>query len=461
MATLARPHTAGAAVGPSTGVIGPRFAAVMGATFAYFTAFGMLLPTVPLFVEGPLGGGGGQVGLAVGAFSIAALVARPFAGLLGDRGGRRLLMTCGAGVAAVSTAALVAAHSVALLVVLRLLAGLGEAAFFVGAVAAAGDLAPTDRRGEAMSLFSLALYGGIAIGPATGERLLASAGFPGVWLMSGALALVAAAVAGAAPGRPSPSAAARAGVRGAPRRRLLHPAGLLPGALMALVTVALAAFNAFVPLHAPEVGLDGSGGAFLLFAVIVLGIRGLGARIPDRLGPDRTAPAALALLAAGMALMGLWPTTAGLLAGTVVFATGNALAFPSLSALALRRAAPQERGVVLGTFTAFIDLGFGAGAIGLGAVAAAAGQQAVFLAAALTSSAGLALLAARLRPASAAPREPASRHGPWRGRKGRRRPAMVADGARPGPWRRAGTTASPTRSYDRSDVASQSSGRPR
>jgi len=127
------------------------------AALAYFFADGVLLPTVPLYVEGPLGAGDIAVGFAVGSFSATALLLRPWAGRIADRSGRRPLMIIGAATFAVSVAGYGLADAVPVLVVLRLLTGVGEAFFFVGAVTAMSDLAPPERRGEAISLFSLSL----------------------------------------------------------------------------------------------------------------------------------------------------------------------------------------------------------------------------------------------------------------------------------------------------------------
>jgi MFS family permease len=69
------------------------------------------------------------------------------------------------------------------LALLRLLTGAGEAFFFVGAVTAAMDLAPAQRRGEAMSLASLALYVGIGLGPLLSELAIEryGSGRRGAW----------------------------------------------------------------------------------------------------------------------------------------------------------------------------------------------------------------------------------------------------------------------------------------
>ena len=97
--------------------------------------------------------------------------------------------------------------------------------------------------------------------------------------------------------------------------------------------------------------------------------------------------------------MGVWSTPTGLYAGTAVFAVGQALAFPSLMTLAVKGAPPADRSSVVGTFTAFADVGFAVGAVTLGAVANVAGYNGVFLAAAAASLAGLLVLARMPRPA--------------------------------------------------------------
>src|SRR5688500_16259017 len=102
----------------------------------------MLLPVLPRFAEGPLGAGPVGIGLAVGANSITALLFQPPAGRLGDIYGRRVLLVGGTALTAVSFAACALADSLPLIVGARLLTGLGEALWFVGAATVVNDLAP-------------------------------------------------------------------------------------------------------------------------------------------------------------------------------------------------------------------------------------------------------------------------------------------------------------------------------
>ncbi len=99
----------------------------------------------------------------------------------------------------------------------------------------------------------------------------------------------------------------------------------------------------------------------------------------------------------------MWSTPAGLYVGTVVLAFGQALAFPALMTLAINGAPAEERSSVVGTFTAFTELGFAIGALSLGAVASAVGYDGVFIVCAVGPLIGALLLsrlaAARIEPA--------------------------------------------------------------
>jgi predicted MFS family arabinose efflux permease len=102
-------------------------------------------------------------------------------------------------------------------------------------------------------------------------------------------------------------------------------------------------------------------------------------------------------LAAGLATIGAWQSMPGLLVGTVVFAAGQALMYPSAVLLAMESTTPAERSAAVGSVGAAVDVAIGLGALTLGGVAAVWGYAGAFLAAALVALSGL-LAAARVRP---------------------------------------------------------------
>jgi MFS family permease len=367
-------------------LVTPVFLLIMAATFAYFLSVGATIPVLPVFVKGPLGGTEFSVGVTVGAFSLAAVLIRPLAGRWSDERGRRFLILLGGALVGVAVATYVVAESLPVLIAMRLLTGAGEAFFYVGAASAINDLAPDDRRGEAMSYFSLALYGGLALGPVLGEGVLELSSFDAVWIVAAILSWVAAFFGVfVADTRPDGKETQAFG-------RWVHPSGLLPGTVLATSVWGLAGFNSFVPLYARELGLSGSRLVFVVFSAIVLTIRSFGARLPDRLGPVRTARASLVASALGLAFMGIVGTPAGMFVGAGIFALGQALAFPALMTIAVSGAPASERGSVVATFTAFFDLAFGLGAVTLGAIASAMGYAGTFVAAGTVAAVGFVLM---------------------------------------------------------------------
>lgn len=385
------------AMKPAERIVTVPFALTFAAAFGVFLAIGMLLPVLPVYARGPLETSDLGVGLAVGMSSPTALLFQPLAGRLGDRRGRRLLIVAGSLVMVISIAGYTVAETLGALVGLRLLTGIGEALVFVGTGTVVADLAPIDRRGEALSLYTIGFWSALAIGPVVGEAVLGGDRFDAVWLIAASAALL-----GVFAGLALPET--RPMTTEPPSAKLLHPAALGPGLVLVSAVLGFAGFSAFVALYARELGLDGAAPLFFLFAAIVVSIRILGRKIPDQLGPKRASGVALVLLAAGLLVIGLSVSATGLYAGVVVFAAGQALAFPSLMTLAIADAPVADRSSVVGTFTAFADVGFAVGAISLGAVADAAGYDGVFLAAAAASLAGLVVLA---RIPARAPVQPA------------------------------------------------------
>ena len=254
---------------------------------------------------------------------------------------------------------------------------------FTGATTAISDLAPSSRRGEAFSLFSLAVFSGLAAGPALGEMTLNRWGFTWVWLAAGGCA-AAAALLGLLTPDTRPEAEST-------RSRLVNRTAVVPGIVFASSAFGFAGYSSFVPLYALQLGLPGSRQLFALHSIIIVVVRSLGARLPDRVGVAKMANASLLLSLAGLLSMGMIRNPAGLVAGTALFALGQSLAFPALLSLVISRVQPTERASAIGTFTAFLDLSFGIGPVGLGLVAHSFGYPAVFLASSLVAAGGMAL----------------------------------------------------------------------
>ena len=76
-------------------LITPGFVALAAAALAFFVAGGLVLPIAPRFAKFALETDSVGVGVAIGSFSVAALVLRPIVGWSADRFGRKPLLVVG------------------------------------------------------------------------------------------------------------------------------------------------------------------------------------------------------------------------------------------------------------------------------------------------------------------------------------------------------------------------------
>jgi len=369
--------------------------------FFALAGFSSTLPLVPRYVEGELGGGKVAVGLAVGIFSISAVACRPLVGRLGDERGRRYLIVGGTAITAISVAAHALASSLLLLYLVRLAMGATQGAFFVGSATLVNDLAPPERRGEATNYFSVAVYGGMAIGPLLGEVVQRATSFSVAFVMGGGLLVVASVLATRLPvDRPQASPTTTTGnldlpTRSAPAGRLsslLYTRAIVPGLILLGGLVTFTALNGFMPLYVEELELGSAGLVLLVYGLVVLAMRVIGSRVPDRFGTRRMAAISLVGQAAGMTVMALWASQTGLIVGAVVLAVGGSFLYPTLLTAAVYGVPDNERARATSTFSMAFELSAGLGGPILGVAAALAGTSAAFWGAAIGALAALPLL---------------------------------------------------------------------
>jgi MFS family permease len=376
---------------------------VFVASLLAFVAIGAALPVLPIYVRGPLHSSNLAVGLVVGAFSLTSVFCRPLAGRLADRRGRRIVLVGGALAMSLGGVLYLFAHSVATLLLARLVVGVGEGSLYTAGATWAVDLAPAGRQGKALGLFGLAVWGGLSLGPLAGELLRSAASYSAVWALTAALPFAGAVIAACVPERGSAS-------RRPPKERVaLFPReARRPGVALALANFGYAALAGFVVLDLRNQGVAGGASVFTVFAVAVFASRIVLSPLPDRAGARATATGAALFEALGLGIIALATSLSAALAGALVLGVGFAMLFPSLALMVVGEVGEERRGSALGAFTAFFDIGVGLGAPIAGATAALAGYPAVFVVGALAALGTAALAAfsshARLRaPLATAP----------------------------------------------------------
>jgi MFS family permease len=355
--------------------------------------FGMfiILPVFALYAEGRPGWTLTLVGIALGAYGLTqALLQIPF-GWLSDRHGRKPVLYFGLLVFAGGSFVCAVADAPWLVIAGRTLQGAG--AISAVAIAMTADLTRDTQRTKAMAIIGSTIGLAFALSFVAAPFLQQAIGVPGIFAMTGVLALAAMAVVRWAVPEPDsrPSGTSRRVTFGALMRdpelvRLNVGIFVLHAVLMALFVV--------VPGALVKAGLAAEAHWWVYLAAV-----GIGAllMLPAVIGPAaaRERPiflGSVAVIAAGIgALAAGLDTLAGIVAALVIFFAAFNVLEAKLPALVSRAAPPEATGSATGVYSSVQFLGtFFGGAAG-GALAQHAGAVAVLAACFLATAAWLAV----------------------------------------------------------------------
>ena len=364
--------------------------AVIAMLFCGYLAVGLPLPVMPLFVHDKLGFSNLVVGLVIGIQFLATVLTRGYAGYVTDHhGGKRSALqgaafcTIGGLLYLVATAqGLSPAASRAVLIVGRLMAGLGESQFVTGCVSWSIASVGPQRAGMSMSWTGIAMFAALAIGAPIGMSLYQQLGLPVAMASCIVAPLLAVCIAFAATSYVSPAGH---------RLPFHHVIGQIwrEGLGLMLQGVGLSGLTAFASLYFAMRGWSHAGLVMTAFGIGFILMRIAFGHLPDRVGGYRVALWSLAIEAIGQAVLWVAPIEIVALAGAFVTGLGCALVFPALGVEALKRVLPANRGSAMGAFVAFLDIAYGIAGPAAGLVAGQFGYAAVYLLGAASAVLGM------------------------------------------------------------------------
>lgn len=357
------------------------FYLVLAANFFFFASFQWSYVTLPGFIQ-QLGGDATHIGLAFGLSTLSAVVLRPVIAPLIDRWGRRLALAVGAGLFALEPVLYTLTTSVWPFLAVRLMRGLGIAAFTTAYTALVADLAPEGRRGEAIGLSGVTNNLGMLFMPALGAAVLAWSDYTlHFWAAAGiaVLSLVLVLPVADPPGRPSGVATARQG--------FWEVARLKPVWLAAIggtgLAVAYGAALSFMPPLADERDLAAAGGYFTAFALAMMAAQAGAGWLSDRVGRRAVAVPGMVASALAAAALGLAYSDLALLASGAGLGLSWGLVRAGLDTEVVDAVGAEARASALGVMYTCFDAGIGLGSFGLGLAAQSWGYGAAFYAAAI------------------------------------------------------------------------------
>ena len=320
----------------------------------------MIIPLLPFYAT-QLGASATWVGVLVSAFSVAQLAVAPVWGRFSDRYGRRPAILAGLVLTACAYVIFAFSGSVLVLLISRLVQGLGGGT--IGVVQAyVADASPPEKRTRSLGWLSAVTSLGAVAGPAFGSVMIEFGGRRAPGLAAAALALLVAGFAArflAEPRQLGMTAShavphSTTSPRQAIGRVLSHwrePASRL----IWIYTIGIGAFYGTIQvsplLLMSRLGVtEGNVGYFIMYlggmGVVVRSL--LLGRVVDLLGEARLSRLGLVLLAAGLGCTGVASHAGILFLGFTLMPLGTAFLFPCVTGLLSRVVPGNERGLYMG-----------------------------------------------------------------------------------------------------------------
>jgi MFS family permease len=339
--------------------------------YLFFASMHLLTVPLPLYVE-RIGGNPSQVGLVMGVFAVAAILARPYVGRLVDRLGGKPSLLLGSLIFTIGPLLCIVSRSIPALVVARFLHGLGISASSTAYITIIAALAPAGRSGEAIGLSAAAMPVSLMTAPAIGAGLLKPWGFAPLFILSASVAALSLLTAFfiAEPqltNRNDNSNNEESEGAFLPVVRLRSV--WVPSVAMGVLAVTYGSITTFLPLSAIQQGIDNPGLFFAAYGLTVIVAQVLAGRASDLVGRHRVIVPAMVLSAFAFPMLALVQSLPLLLGVAFLYGLGFGGARVNLNALLVDSVPASIRGMAMSIAYGSFDLGIGLGSYLLGWVA--------------------------------------------------------------------------------------------
>ena len=343
----------------------PKLIVLFITAFVDMVGFALVLPLLPYYAT-EYGANALLVGVLVSSFSLAQLAVAPLWGRASDRYGRRPMIIAGLVLSAVAYLVFAFAGSVWLLLLSRVVQGMGGGT--IGVVQAyVADATPPEQRTKSLGWLSAVTSLGAVVGPAFGSILDQAAGRSAPGLAAAVLAALIAVFAwrylreskelrasGAVHAAQVPTSG-----RVALRRVVSHPSE--PASrLIWIYTIAIGAFYGTGPtmplLLSARLGVtERTIGYFFMYfgAMGVVARAGLLGWVLGWLGEARLSRLGIVLLAAGLLLLSLAHGYPVLVTAMTLMPLGTAFLFPCVTGLLSQVVPACDRGLYMGVQQTF------------------------------------------------------------------------------------------------------------
>lgn len=318
-----------------------------------------------------------MAGFIVGLFSITSLFCRPFSGIMADRLSNVTLLKWSNILMCVGLLGFMVTKNIPLLIVFRIINGIGFAFGGTCQMALGARYIPKDKMGEGVGYLGLGMVVGSAVAPGAGLAIADAVGMEITFIAAAALTLTAFFSLFFFREEKKPFEAKKI------RFRDIFATEALPYTYVAgMFSFTNGIIASYLVMYADELGITGISIYYTVYAVVLFLVRPFSGKLMDKKGIRVTVLPGLVITAAAMLALGAARSLPLILATAAIRALGQGAAQPALQAGCINQVGKARSGVATSTYYLGGDIcqGFGpmiGGAI-VGCFTGISGYVAVF-----------------------------------------------------------------------------------
>lgn len=326
-------------------------------------------------------------GILSGIFIVGGFIARLWAGNNMKRLGAKKLLYIGTLIYFLLTFAYFFVHSVVLLLILRLVHGLGFGIAATASGTLAGAIVPSSRRGEGIGYYALSVTLSSAVGPFLSMFLYRTSGFYSLIWLSALLLFIA--LVGIFFIHVEKTTDSSNSVDNKVHKKFAwsnyFEKEALPISLIAfLIGISYSSILSFMDAYARNIHLsEAASFFFLVYVITVLLSRPITGRVFDGFGDNFVMYPTYLFFALGLLLIGFAHSGWMLLLAAIFIGLGYGSFSPFGQAIAIRNSEAHRLGITTSTFFGFMDMGVGFGPFILGMFMPLLGYRNLYFASAI------------------------------------------------------------------------------
>lgn len=326
-------------------------------------------------------------GILSGIFIVGGFIARLWSGNNMKRLGAKKLLYIGTLIYFLLTFAYFFVHSVVLLLILRLVHGLGFGIAATASGTLAGAIVPSSRRGEGIGYYALSVTLSSAVGPFLSMFLYRTSGFYSLIWLSALLLFIA--LVGIFFIHVEKTTDSSNSVDNKVHKKFAwsnyFEKEALPISLIAfLIGISYSSILSFMDAYARNIHLsEAASFFFLVYAITVLLSRPITGRVFDGFGDNFVMYPTYLFFALGLLLIGFAHSGWMLLLAAIFIGLGYGSFSPFGQAIAIRNSEAHRLGITTSTFFGFMDMGVGFGPFILGMFMPLLGYRNLYFASAI------------------------------------------------------------------------------